>query len=102
MDQLFKPDSPPMAEEWERRTVFDRAASVIERLEQGYRKGGAKAWTDVYAALRANADHYRNLGTTQFAEQLDLLAARARAVVARHQFHGPPLPQTLHRLSEAL
>ena len=102
MDHLFDPDSPPAATEWERDTVFDRAASVIERLEQGYRKGGAKAWTEVYAALRANADHYRNLGMTQFAEKLDLLAARTRAVATRHQFHGPPLPQTLHRLSEVL
>ena len=42
MDQLFDPDSPPAATEWERGTVFDRAASVIERLEQGYRKGGGE------------------------------------------------------------
>lgn len=102
MDQLFDPNSPPVVTEWARSTVFDRAASVIERLEQGHRKGGAKAWTDVYAALRANADHYRNLGMVQFAEKLDLLAARARAAVTRHQFYGPPLPQTLHRLSEVL
>ena len=100
MDQLFDPDSPPAATEWEQGTVFDRAASIIERLEQGHRKGGAKAWTDVYAALRANADNYRTLGMTHFAEKLDL--ARARAVITRHQFHGPPLPDTLNRLRELL
>ena len=43
MEHLFDPDSPPVAMEWQQGTVFDRAAPIIERLELGHRKGGAKA-----------------------------------------------------------
>ena len=98
MDQLFDPDSPPSSTEWESGTVFERAALVIERLEHGHRKGGANAWTDVYTVLRAYAEHYRSLGIAPFAEKLEVLAARARGTIERHQFHGPSLPNTLrHR-----
>ena len=102
MDQLFDPDTSPAGSEWEPGTVFERAALAITRLEMGHRRGGSKAWTDVYAALRANADHYRSRGFTHLAEKLDVLAARARGVVERHSHHGPPLPNTLRHPLDVL
>lgn len=101
MDQLFDPDTRPAATEWEPGTVFERAASVTEHLEQGHRKRGSKVWTDVYAALRANADPYRSRGFTHF-EKLDVLAARARGAVERHRHHGLPLPNTLRHPRDVL
>ena len=95
MGHLFDPDSPPTPTEWPRGTRLERAAALIERFEFVPARGGAKVWADLYRDLRADAEHYRSIGITHFAEKLDLLAARARGAVQRHQFHGPPLPGTL-------
>ena len=95
MGQLFDPDSPPTPTEWQPGTRFARAAALIERFEFVPAKGGAKVWARLYKDLRADAEHYRNIGITHVAEKLDLLAARALGAVRRHHFHGPPLPGSL-------
>ncbi len=102
MGQLFDPDSPPTPTEWQRGTPFERAAGLIERFELVAAKGGAKAWADLDRDLRAHAEHYRHVGIAHFAEKLEVLAARARAAVQRHQSHGPPLPDTMHHPREVL
>ncbi len=100
MSHLFDPDSPPAATDSRKATPFERAAALIERYEFVPAKGGAKVWADLYRVLRTNAQHYRDIGITHFAEKLEALAARARGAVQRHQFHGPPLPNTLHHPRE--
>ena len=100
MGQLFDPDSSPTPTEWQRGTRFARAAALIERFEFVPAKGGAKVWAALCRDLSADAEHYRNIGITHVAEKLDLLAARARGAVQRHQFHGPPLPDTLRHPRE--
>ncbi len=102
MGQLFDPDTPPTPTEWPRGTRFGRAAALIERFEFVPAKGGARVWAALYRHLRADAEHYRNIGITHFAEKLDLLAARALGAVRRHQFYGPSLPATLHHPREVL
>ena len=102
MGQLFDPDSPPTRNDWQRGTRFERAAALIERFEFVPAKGGARVWADLYRALRAHAEHYRNIEIAHFAEKLELLAARARGAAQRHQLHGPPLPATLHHPRDVL
>ena len=102
MDQLFDLDLPSTPKERQRGNRFDRAESIIERLEFLPIRGGARAWMDLYRDLKAYAEHYRNIGITHFAEKLELLAARALGAVQRHHLHGPPLPGTLHDPREVL
>ena len=100
MGQLFDPDSPSVPTEWPRGTRFARAAALIERFESVPAKGGARVWAALHRDLRADAEHYRSLGIAHFADKLDLLAARALGAVKRHQFYGPPLPDTLRHPRE--
>ena len=102
MGQLFDPDSTLSPTEPQPGTCFARAAALIERYEHVPAKGGAKVWVDLYKVLRAHAEHYRDIGIDHFAETLELLAARARGAFQRHQFHGPPLPDTLRHPREVL
>ena len=102
MGQLFDPDSTASPTEWQPGTRFERAAALIERFEFVPAKGGARVWSDLYSVLGAHAEHYRNIGIDHSAEMLELLVARARGAVQRHQFHGPPLPDTLHHPREVL
>ena len=100
MVQLFNPDSPPTPRKRRRGTPFERAAALIERFENVPTRGGARVWFDLYRVLTAYAEHHRTIGMEPFAEKLELLAARARGAARRHQFHGPPLPTTLHHPRE--
>lgn len=102
MGQLFDPDVSPTPSKRRQGTPFERAAALIERFEFVPTKGGARVWFDLYKVLRTYADHYRTIGMAPFAEKLELLAARARGAAQRHQFHGPPLPATLHHPREVL
>lgn len=102
MGQLFNPDLPPTLSERRQGTSLERAGALIDKFEFVPRKGGARVWTDLYGALRAYAEHYRTIGMDAFAEKLELLATRARGAAQRHQFHGPPLPATLHHPREVL
>ena len=102
MVQLFNPDSPPTPRKRRQGTPFERAATLIERFEFVPTKGGARVWFDLYQVMRAYAEHYRNIGMECFAEKVEVLAARARGAAQRHQFHGPPLPPTLHHPREVL
>ena len=100
MGQLFDPDSSPTPTEGQWGARFARAAALIERFEFVPAKGGARVWADLCRDLSADAEHYRSIGIAHVAEKLDLLAARARGAVRRHQFHGPPLPDTLRHPRE--
>ena len=102
MGQLFAPDSSPTPSKQRQGTPFERASALIDRFEFVPAKGGARAWWDLSGALRVYAEHYRSIGMAPFAEKLELLAARARRASQRHQFHGSPLPATLHHPREVL